>query len=204
MIIAEIGSVHDGSFGNALKLIECASQCGADAVKFQTHIAEAETLTNAPSPSYFSQESRYDYFSRTSFSLSQWIKLKEEASKYNISFLSSPFSIEAIEILQKVGVFGYKIPSGEVTNIPLLEAVSLTRKPVFLSSGMSNWEELDQAVNILGKNCELTIFQCSSIYPCPPEKVGLNVLLEMKKDMDVRLAFQIILLVSQLQSQQLH
>ena len=76
-IIAEIGSVHDGSFGNACKLIEAAAEVGADVVKFQTHIANEETLRNAPSPSYFSTEDRYSYFERTSFSVNQWKKLKE-------------------------------------------------------------------------------------------------------------------------------
>ena len=80
-IIAEIGSVHDGSFGNALKLIDESKNAGADFVKFQYHIAEYESLKNAPSPSYFSQESRFDYFKRTSFSPSQWYELKKYANK---------------------------------------------------------------------------------------------------------------------------
>jgi N-acetylneuraminate synthase len=145
-IIAEIGSVHDGSFGNAKKLIELAKACGADAVKFQTHIAEAETLKDAPNPPYFQDESRYDYFVRTGFSLEQWNALKVHADKIGIEFMSSPFSIEAVELLERVGMKRYKIPSGEVTNTPLLEAVVATGKSVFLSSGMSSWKELDRAV----------------------------------------------------------
>ena len=90
LIIAEIGSVHDGSFGNAVNLIKLAAECGATAVKFQTHIAEAETIAGAPSPSYFKAESRIDYFKRTSFSINQWLKLKEVADEANVLFLSSP------------------------------------------------------------------------------------------------------------------
>ena len=75
-IIAEIGSIHDGSFGNAIKAIDVASDAGADIVKFQTHIAEAESLSNAPSPNYFKDESRTEYFKRTSFSLDKWIKFQ--------------------------------------------------------------------------------------------------------------------------------
>jgi N-acetylneuraminate synthase len=180
LVIAEIGSVHDGSFGNACKLIELAKSVGADAVKFQTHLAEAESLPNAPSPAYFSGEPRMEYFKRTAFTPEQWRKLREHADKIGITFVSSPFSLEAVDLLEEVGVAFYKIPSGEVTNIPLLERVAKTRKPVVLSSGMSSWDELDAAVTALKRGGPLTVMQCSSIYPCPPEKVGLNVLTEMK------------------------
>ncbi len=188
-IIAEIGSVHDGSFGNACKLIEAAAACGADAVKFQTHIAEAETLANAPSPGYFQAESRIDYFKRTGFSKDQWKNLKKHCADHNVKFLSSPFSLEAVDWLEDVNVEAYKIPSGEVSNIPLLVKVAKTQKPVLLSSGMSNWKELDAAVSALKSGGPLTILQCSSIYPCPPEKVGINVIAEMKARYNVAVGF---------------
>lgn len=180
-IIAEIGSVHDGSFGNALQLISAAAKCGATTVKFQTHIAEAETIESAPSPAYFSNESRMDYFRRTSFSLDQWRLLASHAAKTGVGFLSSPFSIEAVDLLESVGVRAYKVPSGEISNVPLLERLAATRKPVLLSSGMSSLEELDLAVSIVKDSCETTVMQCSSIYPCPPEHVGLNVLEELSQ-----------------------
>ena len=85
-IIAEVGSVHDGSFGNAQKLIEVAAGCKADAVKFQTHIAEAETLRDAPMPPYFKGEPRYEYFERTGFSLEQWQSLKTSCDQLNIEY----------------------------------------------------------------------------------------------------------------------
>lgn len=179
-IIAEIGSVHDGSFGNACRLIELAAQCGADAVKFQTHIAEAETLADAPSPPYFKSESRSEYFRRTGFNLDQWCKLAKVACEGGVEFLSSPFSIEAVDLLERVGVRAYKIPSGEVSNIPLLERVQRTGKPVFLSSGMSNWAELDAAVEALRGGGEITVMQCASAYPCPDRQVGLNIITEMR------------------------
>ena len=91
-IIAEIGSIHDGSFGNALKAVEAAIACGANVVKFQTHIAEAETLMNAPMPTYFTGEPRYQYFKRTAFSKNQWIELKLLTESLGADFLSSPFS----------------------------------------------------------------------------------------------------------------
>lgn len=178
-LIAEIGSVHDGSFGNACKLIEAAAECGADAVKFQTHIAEAETLPDAPAPSYFKDEPRMDYFRRTGFTPEQWKKLSDCAVSAGVAFLSSPFSLEAVDLLEKTGMAAYKIPSGEVTNIPMLERIAQTGKPVLLSSGMSDWTELDAAVAVFKGKAPVTVMQCSSVYPCPPEKVGLNVLREM-------------------------
>lgn len=178
-IIAEIGSVHDGSFGNALKLIEAAADCGADAVKFQTHIPEAETLRDAPSPGYFSAEPRFEYFRRTGFTLEQWRDLAAHCDRHDVAFLSSPFSLEAVDLLEAVGVAAYKIPSGEVTNLPLLDRVATTCKPIYLSSGMSDWKELDAAVAALSGGGPLTVLQCSSAYPCPDELVGLNVIREM-------------------------
>ncbi len=181
-IIAEIGSVHDGSFGNAMKLIGLAKECGADAVKFQTHIAEAETIRNAPQPPYFTGEPRFEYFKRTGFSLPQWKALRAHADKLKIEFLSSPFSIEAVELLEKVGMKRYKIPSGEITNIPMLKRIAKTKKQVILSSGMSSLEELDDAVKTIRKeHGNIVILQCTSEYPCPYDQVGLNVLEEMKK-----------------------
>lgn len=180
-VIAEAGSVHDGSFGNAQKLIELAASCGANAIKFQTHIASAETLPNAPMPSYFKGEPRYEYFERTGFSSEQWKQLSTVAKANNIEFLSSPFSVEAVNLLEDVGIGRYKIPSGEVSNIPLLEAVAETGKPILLSSGMSNWEELDRAVaTIRRRHDKLCVMQCTSAYPCTPERVGLNVLAEIR------------------------
>jgi N,N'-diacetyllegionaminate synthase len=182
MIIAEVGSVHDGSLGNARGLIDVAAECGADVVKFQTHIAAAETLRDAPMPPYFTGEPRYEYFERTAFTLEQWEALKAHCESRNVEFLSSPFSVEAVELLEKIGVRRYKVPSGEVTNLPLLEVIAGTGKPVLLSSGMSNWAELDAAVNaILRHHDRLTVLQCTTEYPCPHEHVGLNVMLEMRE-----------------------
>ena len=181
-IIAEIGSVHDGSLGNALHLVDLAAECGANAVKFQTHIAEAETLPNAPSPPFFNSEPRFDYFRRTSFTPDQWKTLKLACEKRGVTFLSSPFSEEAVGLLELLGVSQYKIPSGEVTNLPLLEKIARLGKPVILSSGMSTWSELDRAVEVIRKeHNRITLLQCTSEYPCSYERVGLNAMLEMQQ-----------------------
>lgn len=181
LVIAEIGSVHDGSFGNALRLIDAAAEAGADAVKFQTHIAEAETLRDAKSPSYFSAEPRFEYFTRTGFSLEKWQKIASHCRERNVEFMSSPFSEEAVDLLEQVGMQRYKIPSGEVTNVPMLEKIAALGKSVILSSGMSPWDELDRAVGVVkASRSGLAVLQCTSEYPCPPERVGLNVMLEMR------------------------
>jgi N,N'-diacetyllegionaminate synthase len=181
-VIAEIGSVHDGSFGNARQLIETASDVGADVAKFQTHLAEAETLRGAPMPPYFKGEPRFEYFQRTAFTIEQWMELKAYCDSAGIEFVSSPFSLEAVDLLERVGVSRYKVGSGEVTNTPMIEEIARTRKPVVLSSGMSSWEELDAAVEaILKHHDRLTLLQCTSAYPCPYEEVGLNVMLELRE-----------------------
>lgn len=180
-LIAEIGSVHDGSFGNAQLLIDAAAAAGADAVKFQTHLASAETTPDAPSPGYFNAEPRHAYFERTGFSFEQWCQLKARADDAGVVFISSAFSIEAVDLLEEVGVEVHKVPSGEVTNLPLLERLAATGKPVYLSSGMSTWAELDRAVEALRPGGRLVVMQCASIYPCPPEEVGLNVLGELRE-----------------------
>lgn len=183
-IIAEVGNLHNGSFALAKRFIRKAAECGADAVKFQTHIFDAESLPDAPNPPYFKKESRKAYFERTAFTAGEWRALRRFAEKKcTIEFMSSVFSIEAARLMQKIGIKRYKIPSGEATNLPLLEVLAKTRKPVLLSSGMSSWKELDNAVSTLKRNgCkDLTILQSASIYPCPPEKVGLNILREARE-----------------------
>ncbi|MDB9765555.1 N-acetylneuraminate synthase family protein [Candidatus Pelagibacter sp.] len=183
IIIAEIGSVHDGSLGQAKNLIKEASRCGADVVKIQTHISEEETLKNAPSPKYFMDEDRYSYFKRTGFNLAQLKELSNFSKKHNISFFSSPFSIAAVDILEKVGVKFYKIASGEVTNIPMLERISKTNKTVFLSTGMSTWHEIQKAYKHLkNKKNQVIVMQCTSSYPCKSNQVGLNIIKKIQKN----------------------
>ncbi len=181
MIIAEIGSVHEGSFGNAKKMIEVAKNCGADFVKFQMHIAEEETLKNAPRPSYFSDETRFEYFERIAFSDHQWKALIAHSKKNKIKFMCSIFSNKSFDKLYSFGVKYIKIPSGELNNLPLIEHVSKKKDiNIFLSTGMSSWKEIDVTLKILEKN-QIVLMQCTSLYPCPDKSVGLNVIGEMKK-----------------------
>jgi N,N'-diacetyllegionaminate synthase len=177
-VIAEAGMNHDGSLGNAIRMAEVAAECGADAVKFQLHDSAAESTRDAPAPPYFRLESRWDYFNRTAFSDEQWRTLKDACDRAGIEFLCSVFSVEAVERLERLGVARYKIGSGEVTNLDLIRAAAATGKPILLTSGMSSWAELDEAVAAAGD--DVTVLQCTSLYPTPPEQVGLNVLAELR------------------------
>jgi N-acetylneuraminate synthase len=148
-------------------------------VKFQTHIAAAESTPAEPFRVKFSRQdaTRYEYWQRMEFTEAQWRGLAEHAREQGLLFLSSPFSVEAVELLSRVGMPMWKIASGEVSNRPLLEAVAATGQPVLLSSGMSSLAELDVAVDrVRQKGAPLGVMQCTTAYPCPPERIGLNML----------------------------
>jgi sialic acid synthase SpsE len=179
LIVAEIGNNHDGSVRQAEQLIEAAAEAGADAVKFQTHIADAEMLPSTPTPPHF-DEPRFEFTKRMELSRDDHLQLKAAAEKRGLLFLSSPFSVEAVELLEEVDVPAYKVASGEVTNPPLLEAVARTGKPVLLSSGMSGLAEIEDAIALLRKHgSDVLVLQCTSAYPCPPELVNLRAMRAM-------------------------
>ena len=176
LVIAEIGNTHDGSIGQARALIQAAAEAGADAVKFQTHIAQAEMLPSTPTPPHF-DEPRYEFTRRMELSEEQHLSLKALAEKRGLIFFSSPFSVEAVELLERVGCPLYKVASGEVTNPPLLRAIGATGKPVLISSGMSGLGELDAAIAVLRDfDAPIALMQCTSAYPCPPERVNLRAM----------------------------
>lgn len=179
LIIGEVAQTHDGSLGQAHAFIDAIANAGADAVKFQTHIAAAESSPDEPWRVKFSPQdkTRYEYWQRMEFSKNQWAKLKEHAESRGLLFLSSPFSIEAFELLEGIGIKVWKIASGEINNFQLLDRIIATSKPIILSSGMSDLDELDEAAGRVRNNGNpLAVLQCTSAYPCPPEKVGLNML----------------------------
>ena len=179
LVIGEVAQAHDGSLGMAHAFIDVVASAGAHAVKFQTHIAAAESTPGEPWRVKFSTQdaSRYDYWKRMEFSEEQWHGLKRHAEEKGLLFLSSPFSVEAIELLERVGVAAWKIASGEVSNAPLFDRLAATKLPVLLSTGMSPLSEIDAAVSKVRElNLSIVVMQCTSSYPCPPEKVGLNML----------------------------
>lgn len=179
MVIAEVGQSHDGSLGLAHAFIDAIAKTGADGVKFQTHIAHAESTPNEPWRVKFSYQdaSRYDYWKRMEFTEEQWRTLREHARGCGLRFGSSPFSLEAVGLLQRVGVDFWKVASGEIGNRPMLELMTATGIPILLSTGMSPLMEIDRVVHWLQtQRSPLTVLQCTSAYPCPPEQIGLNVI----------------------------
>ncbi len=177
-IIGEVAQAHEGSLGTAHAFIDAIATAGADAVKFQTHIASAESTKAEPWRKKFSpqDETRYDYWKRMEFTPGQWQGLRQHADEKNLMFLSSPFSMQAMDLLDGVGVAGWKVASGEVSNTAMLERMARSGLPMMLSSGMSDMDELDRAVAVIAGRVPLAVLQCESRYPCPPEKIGLNVM----------------------------
>lgn len=178
-IIAEIAQAHDGSLGILHSYIDALAQAGVDVVKFQTHIAEAESSAHEPFRVNFSYEdaTRYDYWERMGFTEEQWTGIKAHCDEAGVEFMSSCFSQAAVDMMERVGMARYKIGSGEVTNFLLLEKIARTGKPIILSSGMSSLAELDAAVEFLRPfGNDLSVLQCTTAYPTPVERVGLNVL----------------------------
>ena len=182
-LIAEIGQAHDGSLGILHSYIDAIAETGVDAIKFQTHIAEAESSSAEPFRINFSYEdaTRFDYWKRMSFTKEQWIEIKRHCEEKDLEFLSSPFSQAAVDLLESINVGRYKIGSGEVSNFLMLEKIAKTGKPIILSSGMCSFEELDAAVTFLRPfGNALSILQCTTSYPTPAERIGLNVISELK------------------------
>ncbi|MEM7391838.1 MAG: N-acetylneuraminate synthase family protein [Verrucomicrobiota bacterium] len=182
LITAEVAQAHDGDLAVAHDYIDAAAEAGADVVKFQTHIAAAESTPHEPWRVTFSKDkSRYDYWKRMEFSRDQWQELFDHAKERDLEFMSSPFSAEAVELLDDLGVPAWKIGAGETTTTPLLERLADTDKPVLLSTGMSTLEEGRQAVELIrGRGVPVGVYQCTSAYPCPPEKLGLNMIQSLR------------------------
>ncbi|MBF4470306.1 N-acetylneuraminate synthase family protein [Flavobacterium sp. HJJ] len=191
-IIAEIGQAHEGSLGILYSYIDAIAQTGVDAIKFQMHIAEAESSEHEPFRVKFSLEdkTRFDYWNRMGFSLEQWKGIKQHCESLGLDFICSPFSNLAVDWLEEIGVTRYKIGSGEVNNFLILEKIAQTKKPVILSSGMSSYKELDQTVAFLKeRNVDFSILQCTTAYPTQPEQYGLNVIQELKERYNVPIGF---------------
>jgi N-acetylneuraminate synthase len=187
-IIAEIGQAHEGSLGILHSYIDALAETGVDAIKFQTHIAEAESSEYEPFRVNFSYEddTRYDYWKRMEFTFEQWEGIKKHCDEVGLEFISSPFSNMAVEWLEKIGVQKYKIGSGEVSNYLMLKKIAKTGKPIILSSGMSSYVELDDTINFLQNyDNEISILQCTTKYPTSAEDIGLNVITELRNRYDI-------------------
>lgn len=182
-VIGEVAQAHDGSLGMAHAFIDAIADAGADAVKFQTHLATAESTKREKWRVKFSRQdtTRYAYWKRMEFTKNQWRGLRQHARERHLTFLSSPFSEHAVRLLHEIGVPGWKIASGEMGNLPLLRNIAATKLPVLMSSGISTLDELDAAVRVFRDTAvEFALLQCTTQYPCPPERIGLNLLAELR------------------------
>ena len=183
-VIAEVAQAHDGSLGYAHAFIDATADAGADAVKFQTHIADAESTLDEKFriPLSGQDGTRWDYWRRMEFTREQWAGLAEHAARRNLVFLSSPFSPAAVELLAGIGIPAWKVGSGEAFNPSLVDQMLRHGGPILLSSGMSTWAEIAGMVaHIQGKGGEVALFQCSSRYPTPLEDVGVNIVDELRR-----------------------
>jgi len=183
-IICEIGQAHDGSVGLAHSMIDSAADAGVNAVKFQTHLASEESTYDDLFRVRFSyvDKTRYDYWKRIEFTESEWLGLANHARDRGLEFISSPFSLAAINMLQRIGTRLWKIGSGELLNITLLEHLLNTNRPVIASTGLHSWEEISSFVDSAKTHsCEYALLQCTSSYPTSLEQVGINLLAEINK-----------------------
>ena len=185
LIIAEAGVNHNGSLELAFNLIDAAKDAGADAVKFQTFIAEEEISKFAPKADYqkehtSSEESQLDMVKKLELNRSQHEQLIERCRDKNIQFMSSPFDLKSIQLLEELGLETHKIPSGEITNLPYLRAIGRCGKPVLLSTGMAKLGEIEDALAILEESGVardwITILHCNTEYPTPMEDVNLRAM----------------------------
>lgn len=174
-IIAEVGQAHEGSLGQAISFIEAIAETGANAVKFQTHFAEEESskYDDFRVKVFPQDKTRSAYWKRMEFNLDEWKLLADTARDKGLVFLSSPFSIKAVDILEQCGVVAWKIASGEIYNYPMLDKILETNKPLLISTGMSSWKEIDDLYNYT-RDKRRVFFQCTTEYPSKPENIGLN------------------------------
>lgn len=191
-IIVEIGQSHDGSLGIAHSYIDALKGIDADVIKFQTHIAEAESSKFEPFRVKFSYEdkTRYDYWKRMSFTSEQWESLKSHCEDLGFEFMSTPTCIASVDLLEKLNVNRYKVGSGDTSNFLLLEKICLTNKPVIISTGMSSINDLDETVKFLSDfDNNISLLVCKSKYPSLPEDINLKFIGTYKNKYEHRVGY---------------
>ena len=197
-IIAEAGVNHNGSIDLAKKLIDTASAAGADAVKFQTFKADNLATKNAQKAMYQKEttnieESQFDMLKKLELSTEMHKELISYCRNKKIIFLSSPFDHESIELLEDLGLEIFKIPSGEITNLPYLRHIGKLNKKIILSTGMSNMNEVKIALDILTnsgtKKKNITVLHANTEYPTPMEDVNLRAMVTIGKVLDIKFGY---------------
>ncbi|MCZ8157121.1 MAG: N-acetylneuraminate synthase [Leptospira sp.] len=198
IIIAEAGVNHNGDLNIAKELIEVAASSGADYIKFQTFQATELAAKSALKAEYQtentkSSETQIEMLKKLELTSDDHLQLIETCKKNNIKFLSTPFDFESIELLKKLKISLWKIPSGEITNLPFLKKIGSFGEPIILSSGMSNLGEIEAAINVLEKSGTsrsiITILHCTSEYPAPMSEVNLNAMKTIQNAFGVKVGY---------------
>jgi N,N'-diacetyllegionaminate synthase len=195
-VIAEAGVNHNGNIEIAKKLINAAKNSDADAVKFQTFKAEKVMSKFAQMADYQKvntgiDETQLEMIKKLELSYNDFVYLKEYCDKLDIEFMSTPFDYDSIDFLNELDVQHWKIPSGEITNLPYLIKIAKLHKPVILSTGMSTMEDIQAALSILRENGagKITVLHCTTEYPAPFEDVNLNAMNTIKKEFNVPVGY---------------
>ena len=195
-VIAEAGVNHNGDLSIAMELIEVAANAGADAVKFQTFIAENAITVNAAKADYQkvttdAQESQLEMARRLELSFDDFRQLHSYCAERNILFLSTPFDFESVDFLEELGVVAYKVSSGDLTTHPLLEHIAHKGKPVILSTGMADLSEVEEAVTVVRNagNGQLALLHCVTNYPAEPDDINLRAMHTMKNTFGVPVGY---------------
>lgn len=195
-IIAEAGVNHNGSLELAKKLAKKAKEAGADAVKYQTFVAERLVKKDAQKAEYQKEmtgarESQLEMLKKVELSYDEFRELKEYCDTIGIEFLSTPFDQESIEFLDELGILTFKVPSGEVTNLPYLERIAQKRKKIIMSTGMCEVEEIEGALEVLRANGakDVVLLHCNTEYPTPYRDVNLRAMQMLKDKFEVAVGY---------------
>ncbi len=197
-IIAEAGVNHNGDIKLAKKLIKAAAEAGANAVKFQTFKAEDLVCAEAPKARYQDEnvgkaDSQLEMLKKLELSRKEHEILIDYCNEKGILFLSTPFDIKSLHMLNELNIPIIKIPSGEITNLPLLEEISCLNKEIIISTGMSDLKEIEHALKILTSNNikkkNITVLHCNTQYPTPFEDVNLLAMKTIQKELDVKIGY---------------
>lgn len=195
-IIAEAGVNHNGSLETAFALVEKAQEAGADCVKFQTFISENTICRQAEKAPYQKEAtggdvSQLDMVKKLELPFEAFLKLRERCNEIGITFLSTPFDLDSIIFLDAFDMPFWKIPSGEITNLPYLLAIARTNKPVVMSTGMCEMEEIRTAIDVLKANGtpKVTLLHCNTEYPTPFSDANLRAMETMRSSFNVEVGY---------------
>ena len=198
LVIAEAGPNHNGKLKLAYKLVDAAKRCGADFIKFQTGIPELHISKFAQKADYQSKNTKgkngqLEMSKKITLSFKEFVSLKKYCKKKKIEFLSTPFDLKSIDFLKGLGMKYFKIPSGEITNLPYLIKVGKLKKKIILSTGMATIKEINQALKVLisngTKNKNITVLQCNTEYPTPFKDANIRGMLTIKKKFNVNIGY---------------